>query len=270
MIAVNRLVWVSRDGKEEIVNDNRRGYTNPRISPDGQRIVVQAGDLWMQESRAWHVQPADQRRDPDQRLPIWMPDGRVMYRSQGGLRMQGTNGPGDGAVIPGTTELDYPSVVAPDGDTLVFHRSSEATSFDILSLSLRDPSRTSTILNTPAYESGVQLSARWPVAVVRVERNRTQRGLPDVFSRARPARASVDTGRDAGHVESEMAGDLLSHRGQMIAVDLVTSPSSSCRRPRFCSRRGTPTVLASRSRTSTSHATAGASSWSSPRRAPGD
>jgi serine/threonine-protein kinase len=47
--AVSRLVWVSRDGEEEILNNELRSYTNPRISPDGLRLIVQAGDLWMQD-----------------------------------------------------------------------------------------------------------------------------------------------------------------------------------------------------------------------------
>src|SRR4030095_3744410 len=37
------LVWVSRNGREEVLNSDRRSYANPRMSPDGQRIMVQEG-----------------------------------------------------------------------------------------------------------------------------------------------------------------------------------------------------------------------------------
>ena len=85
------------------------------------------------------------------RFPIWLANGRVMYRSSAGLRLQGTGGPEDGVqVIPGTTDLDYPAVLAPDGDSLVFLRSTEATSFNVLMLTLRDPAKTKSLLQTRA------------------------------------------------------------------------------------------------------------------------
>jgi hypothetical protein len=73
--------------------------------------------------------------------------------------VQGTGGPEDGVqVIPGTNDLDYPAVLAPDGDSLVFLRSTEATSFNVLMLSLRDPAKTKSLLQTRAYEGGARLS----------------------------------------------------------------------------------------------------------------
>ena len=47
--AVSRLVFVSRQGAEQPLNEVARSYTNPRLSPDGSRILVQAGDLWIQD-----------------------------------------------------------------------------------------------------------------------------------------------------------------------------------------------------------------------------
>ena len=47
--AVSRLVWVSRQGVEEALNEEPRSYANPRLSPDGTRLVVQAGDFWIQD-----------------------------------------------------------------------------------------------------------------------------------------------------------------------------------------------------------------------------
>jgi hypothetical protein len=43
--AVSRLVWVSREGVEQPVNELPRSYSNPRIAPDRNRLLVQAGDL---------------------------------------------------------------------------------------------------------------------------------------------------------------------------------------------------------------------------------
>ena len=49
--ATKRLVWVTRQGVEQPITDVTRPYKNPRLSPDGQRIVVEVagGDLWIQD-----------------------------------------------------------------------------------------------------------------------------------------------------------------------------------------------------------------------------
>jgi Tol biopolymer transport system component len=45
--ATRRLVWVTRQGVEEPINETPRAYQNPRLSPDGRRIIVEVagGDL---------------------------------------------------------------------------------------------------------------------------------------------------------------------------------------------------------------------------------
>jgi eukaryotic-like serine/threonine-protein kinase len=157
--ASSRLVWVSRGGQEEVLNGDSRNYTNPRISPDFQRVIVQAGDLWIQDLARGTFSRVTNGDVQTNGFPAWISNTHVLYRSLAGLRMQGTNGPGDDArVIAQTTALDYPISLAPDGDTLLFLRSSEASSFDIMALSLREPSKQRPLLHTPAYESGARLS----------------------------------------------------------------------------------------------------------------
>src|SRR5207244_12145717 len=56
--AVSRLVWVSRLGAEEPLNDTVRSYATPRLAPDGTRVVVQVGELGFQ----------DQTRAPSRRV----------------------------------------------------------------------------------------------------------------------------------------------------------------------------------------------------------
>jgi hypothetical protein len=36
-------------GAERYLNDVARNYSSPRLSPDGTRLLVQAGDLWIQD-----------------------------------------------------------------------------------------------------------------------------------------------------------------------------------------------------------------------------
>jgi len=159
-------------------------------------------------------------------MPIWFSDVRVIYRSQTGPLVQGTSGPGGaGQVAPGATDLDYAGVIAPDGDTLVFLRSTQDSSFNILTLSLRDPSKISTILQTPAYEGGARLSpdGRWMSYVS------NETGRNEIYVRPFPGpgereQVSIDGGTQAiwnpnGHEIFYRMDD------KMMAVDVTTSPA---------------------------------------------
>jgi hypothetical protein len=163
-----RLVWVSRQGVEEPISDTPRSYLNPRLSPDGTRIVVQAGALWVQDLRrnAFEQVPTALNSAVNA-FPMWMPDGTtIIHRSGAGLRLESTEG-GEGRTLPGTTEFDYPGGVTPDKKTLLLLRSSPDTSFDILVAPLDDPARATPLVQTPAYEGGGRLSpdGRWLVYV---------------------------------------------------------------------------------------------------------
>jgi serine/threonine-protein kinase len=162
-----RLVWVSRQGVEESASDQPRSYMNPRLSPDGTRIVVQAGAIWIHDLRRNAVERVTTLSTAANAFPMWMPDGAtVMHRSGLGLRLQNMQS-GQGRTLPGTTEFDYPAAVTADGKTLVMLRSSPDTSFDVLVVPIDDPARISPLVQTPAYEGGARLSpdGRWFVYV---------------------------------------------------------------------------------------------------------
>jgi eukaryotic-like serine/threonine-protein kinase len=225
-IAVSRLVWVSRRGEEQIVNDDRRSYMNPRVSPDGQRVIVQAGDLWMQDLTRGTFSRLTSGDILANGFPIWMPDGRVMYRSQSGLRIQGTNAPGDAVhVVPGTTDLDYPAAVAPDGDTVLFLRSTESSSFNILALSLGDATKMRPIVQTPAYESGARLSpdGRWLLYVS------NETGRNEIYVTSYPSlgeRLQVSTQGGTQAIWNPNGKEIFYRiDDKMMAVDVTTGPA---------------------------------------------
>jgi serine/threonine-protein kinase len=157
--ATSRLVWVLRNGVEQAVGDAPRVYSNPRIAPDGNRVVVQAGSLWILDlARATFTRVAP-TADATTAFPMWTSDGqRIIARTAAGLTIYDADGSGRSQVIPGTADIDYPASMATDGDTLIMQRSTQETSFDILTLSLRNPSKVQPLVRTPAYEGGARIS----------------------------------------------------------------------------------------------------------------
>ncbi len=96
------LVWVDREGQEEVISAESQEYRRPRVSPDGTRVAVDVegsdgADVWI-----WHlVRETPTRLTFDagvDRNPIWTPDGaRVVFssgREGGGLFWKAADGTG--------------------------------------------------------------------------------------------------------------------------------------------------------------------------------
>jgi eukaryotic-like serine/threonine-protein kinase len=231
--AVNRLVWVSRTGSEQPVNDVLRSYANPRLAPDGNRVVVQADGLWIQDlARATFTRLAS-RDVVTNGFPIWTPDGQqVIYRTASGLQAQDADGSGRTRVIGGTSEFDYPGTVTPDNETLVFLRSTQGTSFDIYALSLKDPARMRTILKTPAYEGGARLSpdGRWMTYVS------NESGQNEIYLRPYPGperRWQISSQGGTQPLWNPNGVEVFYRNGdKMMAVGLSTAPDVKLSTPR--------------------------------------
>jgi len=83
---LNALVWVDREGLEEPLGAEPRGYTDPRISPDGLRLAVTVNesgsdDVWIYDLE--REIPSRLTFDPAaDHWPIWTPDSqRVVFDS---------------------------------------------------------------------------------------------------------------------------------------------------------------------------------------------
>lgn len=179
--AIRQLVWVSRQGGEEPVTDVARSYINPRLSPDGSRIVVQAGALWVHDLRRRAFELVATQNTEGNAFPAWLPDGRrILHRSGVGLRVQTTDGGGQGETLKGTSEFDYPAGTTADGNTLLIMRSSAATSFDVFVSPFHDLTKATPLGQTKAYEGGAQLSpdGKWVVYVS------NESGRNEIFVRA--------------------------------------------------------------------------------------
>jgi eukaryotic-like serine/threonine-protein kinase len=163
--ATSQMIWVSRQGLEQPMSDTPRPYTNPRLAPDGKRVVVTAlGDLWIQDTARPTFTRLTSNETAGNSYAVWTPDGnRVVFRTRTGLHWIDADGSGRLHAIPGTSVVDYPNSVSPDGATLAFIRITEGMSADIYVLSLQGEPHPHAILQGPAYEGGPQFSpdGRW-------------------------------------------------------------------------------------------------------------
>ena len=97
-------------------------------------------------------------------FPVIAPDGkRVVFRTRTGLVWMDTEGSGRSAALPGTTTIDYPTSVSPDGRWLAFLRIGGDSSGDVYMTALDGTSPPQPLVNSPAYEGGGNFSpdGRW-------------------------------------------------------------------------------------------------------------
>ena len=233
MTAQSTMVWVSRQGAEQPLNSTLRPYTNPRLTPDGSALLVQAGDLWIQDLRRATFTRLAEFQALLNGFPIWTPDGsRAVYKAADGLRMQNTDGSGQNQVIEGTNTFDFPGSVTADGRTIVMMRSSDETSFDIYAVPLTGGGKPTAIVKTAAYEGGVRLSpdGRWIIYVS------NESGRNEIYLRGFPGpdrrwQVSTDGGTQA--VWNPNSREIFYRSGnRMMAVDLSTTPNVVLSPPR--------------------------------------
>ena len=188
------LVWVDREGNEELVPAEPRPYAAVALSPDGGRVVVQVddpdnADLVIYDlardtpTRFTFAQELDQ-------YPLWTPDGeRVVFastRNEGLYNMYWKNADGTGQVERLTTSenLQAPSAVSPDGMTLLFAEIRPDTNADIGALSLEGDPTVDWLLETDVVEAATDISpdGRW-IATASNESGQTEvyvRPFPNV------------------------------------------------------------------------------------------
>ena len=153
------LLWVDRNGSSAPLSASRRSYTNPRLSPDGKRLLVTArhdrgSDIWL----------CDIERDSWSRLTsrgsndagVWSPDGKqIGFSSSRSGTLELYVAPADQSLPPRqVTRREVWSVAtswSPDGRTIALYEQPKATISDVNALSPADGSVTP-IAATPFIE----------------------------------------------------------------------------------------------------------------------
>jgi serine/threonine-protein kinase len=164
--ATKRLVWVSRQGVEQPITQTSRPYQNPRLAPDGRRVVVEVagGDLWVQDMTRETFTRLTFGETVGNTFAVWIPNSsRILFRTLTGIHWRDSDGSGGSREISGTSVNDIPTSISADGQTLAFVRQSAETGGDIYGMALEGDSAPRVIVKTAAYDGGGQFSpnGRW-------------------------------------------------------------------------------------------------------------
>ena len=191
------LVWVDRDGNEELVAAEPRPYTEIRLSPDGGRVALVVNDPDNSDLIIYDLARDTPTRftfDPGRdQMPSWTPDGeRVAFAStrDDGMNIYWKAADGTGQVEPLTSSETFkaPGPFLPDGMTLIFAEGRPGTQIDIGTLSLDGDHAVEWFLEGETGETFLDLSpdGRWIVYLS------NESGQDEVYVQPFP---NVDDGR---------------------------------------------------------------------------
>jgi len=227
------LVWVDRDGREEVLAAEPRPYAYLRISPDGERVALdvrdQENDIWI-----WDFARETMTRltfAPGQDMyPVWTRDGRrVAFTSERdgprNLYWKAADGTGTVERLNESEHSELPSAFTPDGTQLVFFELAADGVLNLGVLSLEGSSEP--LLATEFDERNAEISpdGRW------LAYESDSSGQYEVYVRPFP---SVDDGRwlisRGGGRQPLWAPDgrelfYLAPGASLMTVDVQTEPS---------------------------------------------
>ncbi|HSD28480.1 MAG TPA: protein kinase [Vicinamibacteria bacterium] len=233
------LVWVDREGGARPIGAARRGFGNPRLSPDGRRLAATVGgaagrDVWVLDPE--HDALTRVTFSGNALLPVWTPDGkRLTYCSDTGearpnLFWIPADGSGPEERLSTSEDGQYPSSWSPDGRTLLFSQLNAVTKGDIWALSL-DDRRSRPFVVTPFDESAAMFSpdGRW------VSYQSSESGQDEVYVQAFPGpggKWQVSTEGGSLAVWGRDGRELFYRQGdELMVVGVRTGPSIAFSKP---------------------------------------
>jgi len=234
-----RLVWVTRNGAEQLIAAPARAYRIPKLSPDGRRIVVAIDE---EGAQTWLY---DLSREALTRLtfggtvnqaPVWSPDGkRVAFQSnrEGTLNLFSQLADGSGGLERLTTSESTPAVNSwsSDGQLLAYVVVNPTTGWDIWVLRLSDH-KAQPFLQTASNESAPRFSpdGHW------IAYTSDESGHSEVYVQPYPGpggkwQISADAGMEP--VWNPNGRELFYRSGRkMMAVEIATQPAFAAGKPR--------------------------------------
>jgi hypothetical protein len=232
-----RVVSVARDGAALALDLPASRYANPRISPDGRRLLVESGGSV--------IEALDLARGTRARLTAaaigtlfstWSADGRgVVFRRFNAPFWAKADGSGDAAPLPAAGANDFPSSPGPDPDSVIVVRVRPETSGDVFLISIGGAFEPKPLIVTPAYEGGPQLSPDGRFLLYQSNAS----GRAEIYVRRYPALDRQWQVSEGGGVQarwSRSSREIFYRSGQRIVAVLMDASNAE---PAF----GKPTAL---------------------------
>ena len=235
----DQLVWVNRNGTEQVLGAPAHGYSFLRISPDGRRLAVtiSEGDdqIWLYDT----VRETLSRftfEGAANRVPIWAPDGNhlaFISDREGPLNAfwQLADGSGGLERLRTSEYAAVPGSFSPDGQLLAFFEFAPETGYDLWVLRLSDR-KAQPFLRTKFNEASPVFSpdGRWLAYVS------DETGRYEVYVQPYPGpggKYQVSTEGGTEPLWNPKGKELFYRSGEeVIAVDVATQPTFVAGKPR--------------------------------------
>jgi len=233
------LVLLDRRGAEQTLQLPPRPYRHPRLSRDGQRIVLDIDegnrvDIWTYDLPRGTLTRLT--FDGTNNFPLWTSDEeRVTFSSNRAgsphLFWKAADGSGEDEPLTVGDNPHSPGFWSPDGQTLAFRESDPATGSDIWTLSLVSDRKAQPFLRTPFDESNLVFSpdGRW------VAYQSNESGRDEVYLQPFPGPGSkvlVSTEGGQAPLWSHDGRELFYRSGdRMMAVAVTTQPTLRALKP---------------------------------------
>jgi len=239
-LAGERLVWVSRDGREEALPAPPRAYVYPRLSPDGHRLAIsitgEDTQLWFYDFARGTLSRATLEGTRNTN-PAWTPDGKrlaFISNKEGPLNIFWQAADGSGALERLTNDeyTNSPRSFSPDGQLLSFIQVNPTTGYDIWVLRLSDR-KAAPFLRTQFNETAPAFSpdGHW-LAYASDESGRFEIYVQPYPGPGGKYQVSTDGGTEP--IWNPHGKELFYRSGEkMMAADIAMQPSFSAGKPKM-------------------------------------
>jgi WD40 repeat protein len=238
----SRLVWVSRNGKEQPLAAPAHAYDTARLSPDGRRVAVGIGaeqgtQIWIYDLSR---EPALTRltfEGTNNISPVWTPDGkRIVFQSNKegppNLFWQLADGSGGPERLTTSEHLQAPMSWSPDGQLLAFIEVNPTTGRDIWVQRLSDR-KAQPFVRTPFNETAPRFSpdGRWLAYAS------DESGHDEIYVQPYPGPGGkwlISTEGGTEPAWNPNGRELFYRSGdKMMSVDIATQPGFAAGKPRM-------------------------------------